>query len=200
MNSEKYDSTQDTKMHIETIRGFLGEVQENVSARMLIHDGSKLEEPEKSMYDEFTPKLKDSTYGSDEYKSFLANMGTALQHHYQVNSHHPEHYKMFQCPVCETVFRENESPVSSVLVGEIRICQKCSPTGALIMECALEPASGIYGMSLLDLIEMLADWKAATARHADGDILKSIEINKKRFEIPDQLVGIFLNTLRELNW
>src|SRR3970040_1780650 len=33
---------------------------------------------------------------------------------------------------------------------------------------------GIAGMSLLDLVEMLLDWKAATLRHADGDIKKSI--------------------------
>src|SRR5690554_941138 len=28
--------------------------------------------------------------------------------------------------------------------------------------------AGINGMTLLDLIEMLCDWKAATERHADG--------------------------------
>jgi hypothetical protein len=148
-----YDSTEDTKKHIETVRGFLSDVQGNIAARTLIHDGSKLEEPEKSMYDEFTPKLRDLTYGSDEYKECLAQMGVALKHHYEVNSHHPEHY-----------------------------------------------ANGINGMSLLDLIEMLADWKAATSRHADGDIQKSLEINKERFGMSDQLAEIFQNTVKELGW
>ena len=35
--------------------------------------------------------------------------------------------------------------------------------------------NGIKDMTLVDLIEMLSDWKAATLRHADGNILKSIE-------------------------
>ncbi len=59
--------------------------------------------------------------------------------------------------------------------------------------------NGINGMCLLDLIEMLCDWKAATLRHADGDILKSIEINQKRFGYSDELKQILLNTLPHIN-
>ena len=55
-------------------------------------------------------------------------------------------------------------------------------------------------MSLIDLVEMLADWKAASLRHADGDIIKSLEINKKRFGISDQLAEMFENTVREMRW
>lgn len=40
---------------------------------------------------------------------------------------------------------------------------------------------GIYGMSPLDQIEMLCDWKAAGRRHKGGDIRKSIETNQRRF-------------------
>ena len=47
----------------------------------------------------------------------------------------------------------------------------------------------------LDILEMLCDWKAATLRHKDGDIRKSIEINQKRFGYSDELKRIFLNTL-----
>lgn len=54
---------------------------------------------------------------------------------------------------------------------------------------------GINGMTLIDLIEMLCDWKAATRRHDDGDIYRSIEINQKRFGYDDQLKQIFLNTV-----
>lgn len=54
---------------------------------------------------------------------------------------------------------------------------------------------GIRGMSLLDLVEMLCDWKAATLRHADGDIRKSIEINQSRFKYSDELKQVLLNTL-----
>lgn len=59
--------------------------------------------------------------------------------------------------------------------------------------------NGIRGMCLLDLIEMLCDWKAATLRHADGDLLKSVEHNQKRFGYSDELKEIFLNTIKELS-
>lgn len=148
-----YDSKDDTIAHMATVDRFMGQIILNLRKRNAVHDESKLEEPEKSVYDEFTPKLRALTYGSEEYKESLAAMGPALQHHYAANSHHPEHYP-----------------------------------------------NGINGMSLLDLIEMLADWKAATARHADGSIAQSMEVNRKRFAISDQLYEIFQNTIKELGW
>lgn len=60
------------------------------------------------------------------------------------------------------------------------------------------PQSMLRGMSLLDVIEMLIDWKAATERHANGSILKSIEINQSRFRYSDDLKRIFLNTVEEM--
>lgn len=149
----KYDSSFDTRQHIDSVRENIFEICKSFWSRALHHDESKLQEPEKSMYDEFTPKLRGSTYGSDEYKQFLKDMGMALKHHYENNSHHPEHYE-----------------------------------------------NGINGMSLLDVLEMLADWKAATARHADGNIQDSLKINKERFGISDQLVEILQNTVKELKW
>ena len=59
---------------------------------------------------------------------------------------------------------------------------------------------GIRGMSLIDLIEMLVDWRAATERHADGCIRKSIEINQKRFGYSDELKQIFINTVNEFDF
>jgi hypothetical protein len=56
--------------------------------------------------------------------------------------------------------------------------------------------AGIEGMDLIDIIEMFCDWKAATLRHDDGDMLRSINVNKKRFKMSDQLVSIFQNTLK----
>lgn len=61
-------------------------------------------------------------------------------------------------------------------------------------------SNGIYGMSLLDIIEMLCDWKAASERHDDGDIKRSLEINGGRFEISPQLQSILYNTAKELGW
>lgn len=53
---------------------------------------------------------------------------------------------------------------------------------------------GILGMNLVDLCEMFCDWKAATERQNDGNLLKSIQINAQRFGYDDQLKRIFLNT------
>lgn len=54
---------------------------------------------------------------------------------------------------------------------------------------------GINGMHLIDLIEWLCDCKAATLRHNDGDIYKSLKINKERFGISGQLYEILKNTV-----
>lgn len=58
--------------------------------------------------------------------------------------------------------------------------------------------SGVDDMTLLDLIEMLVDWKAASERHNNGNINKSIELNGKRFEMSPQLVRIFENTAKKI--
>lgn len=60
--------------------------------------------------------------------------------------------------------------------------------------------NGVNGFDLFDLVEMLMDWKAATERHKDGDIFKSIEINKGRFSLSDQTVNILTNTAIRLGW
>ena len=58
--------------------------------------------------------------------------------------------------------------------------------------------NGIKDMDLVDLIEMMCDWKAASLRHNDGDIYKSIEINQNRFGYSNELKQIFENTVRKL--
>jgi hypothetical protein len=60
--------------------------------------------------------------------------------------------------------------------------------------------NGIADMSLLDIIEMLADWKAAGERTKGGNLQTSIEFNIKRFGIGEQLADILINTAKELGW
>lgn len=137
-----------TYEHIQIVQRIMGLVILDLQERQQTHDQSKLRSPELEIFNEWTPKLAVSTYGTPEYTAMLVEMKPGLDHHYAANSHHPEHH-----------------------------------------------ADGIAGMSLIDLIEMLCDWKAATYRHNDGDIRKSIEINQERFDIPYLLKRIFLNTL-----
>jgi hypothetical protein len=61
-------------------------------------------------------------------------------------------------------------------------------------------ANGVYDMTLIDLVEMLSDWKAATLRHADGDLARSIAINTKRFGLRPEMVDLLGRTARELGW
>ena len=60
--------------------------------------------------------------------------------------------------------------------------------------------NGVNGFDLFDLVEMFFDWKAATERTKDGDIYKSLEINKDRFHLSDQVYSIFKNTANLLNY
>lgn len=144
--ADNYDCTNDVLDHRARVAFWLkwmtGDVLEY---RAKHHDESKLHDPEKEIFDEYTPKLKQFVFGSNEYKQALAGMQTGLQHHYHANPHHPEHYP-----------------------------------------------DGIDGMNIWDLVEMLADWMAASS-------VKNAHMNlaylQKRFNISDQLMSIIKNTL-----
>lgn len=57
-------------------------------------------------------------------------------------------------------------------------------------------SKGINDMNLLDIVEMFCDWKAASLRHSDGNLLKSIEFNANRFNMSSQLKQILINTAK----
>lgn len=57
--------------------------------------------------------------------------------------------------------------------------------------------NGIDDMTLIDLLEMFADWTAASYRNKNGDIIKSIRFGKNRFGMSEQLARIFENTANE---
>jgi hypothetical protein len=147
MSSEK-----DTLEHREKVIGIAKLIMGQLIESVMKHDESKIQEPEVSIFDEYTSKLKNTTYGSDEYKGYLKEMGKALEHHYKANRHHPEHFE-----------------------------------------------NGIRGMNLVDLVEMFCDWWAASMRHNDGDIRRSIEINQSRFGYSDDLKAILMNTVSLFN-
>lgn len=105
-------------------------------------------------------------------------MKPAIDRHNAVNSHHPEHHGYLECNGCFKRWPKDYG-------GSCDVCGYGQFT--------LRP--NVAGMSLLDLIEMICDWKAATLRHNDGDIPRSIEINQERFGYSDELKQIFLNTL-----
>jgi len=148
---EKELCIQETKKHIDLVGDLIVKLINELDKRIFFHDYSKLNEPEIEGFIKYTPKLKNCTYGSEEYKQYLKELKPYLDHHYQNNRHHPEHFE-----------------------------------------------NGISNMNLVDLIEMFCDWFAATKRHNDGDIYKSIDINKNRFGYDDILTNIFKNTVQLL--
>ena len=60
---------------------------------------------------------------------------------------------------------------------------------------------GVNDMTLIDLIEALADWRAASERHADGCVMKSIDINTERFGLNSvDFPRILRNTVKAMGW
>jgi hypothetical protein len=148
----EYDSAKETLYHIRRVSTLLHIICKGLLDRADNHDKTKIRYPEKAVFDKFTEKLNEVTYGSEKYGEYLAEMKPALADHYASNSHHPEHYK-----------------------------------------------NGIDGMDLMDIVEMFCDWKAASERHEDGDLYKSIQHNRKRFGLSDQLAKIFENTIKGIH-
>jgi hypothetical protein len=60
--------------------------------------------------------------------------------------------------------------------------------------------NGVDDMDLFDVIEMFFDWWAATERHNNGDLRKSIDSNETRFKMSPQLAQIFRNTANNMNY
>lgn len=83
----------ETMKHIEKVREIMRVIISRLVTRAYEHDKLKLESPEVEIFAEYTPRLAGTTYGSDEYKQFLEEMNTALQHHYANYRHHPEHFE-----------------------------------------------------------------------------------------------------------
>lgn len=67
-------------------------------------------------------------------------------------------------------------------------------------ENEVKDGTAISRMNLEEIVEMLCDWKAASERHADGDIYKSIEDNQTRFGYTHELKCILHNTAEYLGW
>jgi len=61
-------------------------------------------------------------------------------------------------------------------------------------------ANGFADMSLFDIMEMLADWLAASVRSPDLTFVESLPAAFDRYDIPINMRIVILNTLIELGW
>ena len=81
-----------TWQHIQKVRKYIRFFTNRLTTRGEKHDASKLESPEIQLFAQHTDNLANIEYGSDEYKAELEVLKPALDHHYAVNSHHPQHW------------------------------------------------------------------------------------------------------------
>jgi hypothetical protein len=59
---------------------------------------------------------------------------------------------------------------------------------------------GIGDMNLIQLMEMIADWVAASRRGSGKNILETLPMTCKKFGIGDQLEAVLLNTVTNMGW
>lgn len=87
------DYIEDTKMHIAMVQMHLNRFILELKWRGQEHDRSKLQSPEKDIFQEGTPKVYGCKFGSLEYEQHKERVRPALDHHYAHNRHHPEHFE-----------------------------------------------------------------------------------------------------------
>lgn len=148
-----FDSRLDTYDHIRKVTHNILKIVTQLQTRILYHDSSKLEDPEKSLFDIMVPELQNK-FGSPEYTEALLKHKDTVQMHYANNpSHHPEAH-----------------------------------------------VNGVSDMSLIDMLEMLADWYAASLRRPDEPFYNSLRIQYGRYSLEMQTWYMLLNTALSLGW
>lgn len=143
----------DTLLHISEVQEGLEQFTAELKKRGILHDSTKLQEPEFSAFVSTRPKFKKANYGTPEYQECVNEIKPAIDHHYANNRHH-------------TAFHEN----------------------------------GINDMNLIDILEMLADWKAAERRSPDKKLEDTLDYAFNKYGIDEQLAKIVMNTLKDFKW
>ncbi len=59
-------------------------------------------------------------------------------------------------------------------------------------------SNGVHGMNLIDVVEMLCDWRAASMRNKEAEM--NITAACERYNVSDQLKRIFINTAEMMGW
>ncbi len=137
--------------HIRGVQAWMRHAIMLWTNRMVTHDQSKYSSPELPLIHQ-KARLDSIPLNTPEYYDALAQIKTAVQAHYECNTHHPEHY-----------------------------------------------ANGVLDMGLLDLMEMICDWRVAAEMNGT-DLAVSFDKCVERFDIPQELRTVLLNTYKELGW
>ena len=87
-----YDSRADSLAHIHHVRDNIDVFVAEMLRRGRVHDASKFSDAEKPRLDEVLPLLQGVAYGSSAWEELINRAAPALEHHFDHNTHHPEHY------------------------------------------------------------------------------------------------------------
>lgn len=160
--------SQETWDHVHHVQEWVRSAIDDLRDRLMVHDESKFQSPEREGFMRMASELK------------LA----------EVKYTDPEYREILKAHGPTTIiphYRENDHhPEFYAFEGEA------------LNKAWVKDGTAISRMNLMALIEMLCDWKAATLRVKDGDLLGSIEHNQERFGYDDQVKSIMVNTAKEL--
>lgn len=93
-NQQRLDHIQEELEHQDKVRRGLSLAISDLLYRSSEHDRSKITEPEITGFTALknSHQLRGYTYGSEEYRAALREFKPTIDHHYQANDHHPEHF------------------------------------------------------------------------------------------------------------
>lgn len=148
-----FEVLNDTIVHVQEVKANLQDAIHDLEKRSIVHDLSKFQDPEFSVFCGTRQEFKKANYGTPEYDAVSEKAKVGVQHHHSNNRHH-------------TAYHEN----------------------------------GIADMNLMDLMEMLADWKAASRRSPDLSFSDSLPRAYERYGISPDLQMLIENTISYLNW
>lgn len=143
----------DTIVHVSEVQANLHDMVSDLEKRSIVHDLSKFQDPEFSVFCSTRPEFKKVNYGTPEYEAVTEKAREGVEHHHAHNRHH-------------TAYHEN----------------------------------GIDDMNLMDIIEMLADWRAASRRSPDLSFADSLPKAFEKYKIEPALQKTILNTIEYLGW
>lgn len=196
MTDAGYDSSHDTLLHIQDVQRHIADVVKNIILRAGRHDFSKLLPPEKNEFDHAGQGFLKYAYGSPEYHEHLKTIKKALNHHYKNNDHHPEAHESRPARIPEDICALHDL-VHTGTTDELML--RMPEIKALIEQVYAWYASPMRAMSLMSLVELLSDWRAASGR--DGNTLHhSLAVGDARYAIGPQLFCVLEETARELGW
>lgn len=143
--------------HMTNVRINLDTFCSELRMRAVLHDLSKLEEPEFTGFMNAQEGFEQLTaaghkYGSPEYRAHCKTILPAIKHHQAHNRHHAEYHR-----------------------------------------------DGVKDMTLVDIIEMVSDWKAASDRE-NNDFNISLEICLEKYVESQELRCMIRNTVLALGW